>query len=238
MKSFVTYIAIVLFLSGCYSIKKEIREGKNGDAVANKIMKATGQKNWANAQIIEWEFQKKKHVWDRERKYHYVKHKDTEIWMSLETLEGVVRVDGEVIEGKKKEKALKQGYKYWANDSFWLNPFAKFFDEGTTRSIISLKNGQKALAVYYGSGGLTPGDTFVWLYDEKYMPTHWKLWVKIIPIKGYKMTWENWVEAGDGIKFSQLHESKFFTMNITNIQVATNLSDVFEKDPFEILSVK
>lgn len=230
----IIFIGFLLFLSSCFSLKKELKTAKNGDDVANKIMAATGQKHWQNAKIITWNFQERQHIWDRQRNFHYVKFKETEIWMSLDSMAGIVKIDQEIIEGKKKQKALKIGYKYWANDSFWLNPFSKFFDPGVTRSMVTLNDGRECLAIYYSKGGITPGDTYVWLYDDNYMPSEWKLWVKIIPFNGYKFSWDNW-KVVNGVNYSMLHESTFFNIQISNIKTGSRLQELFEIDPFKCL---
>ncbi len=226
---------LAVCLSSCFSLQKKLRDAKNGDDLARKVMKATGQDAWHEAQVITWEFQSNLHIWDRNRKLHYVKTKKFESWISLDSIKGVVKIDGRQVEGKKKQQLIDKAYRLWANDSFWMNPFWKFFDEGTKRSIVKLRDGTPMLVIHYDTGGHTPGDSFGWILDKNNLPTHWKLWVKIVPIKGYKTTWENWKIFDSGLKISQLHRSTFFDFRITNVKIGSSIKDVFRNDPFSLL---
>ena len=43
----------------------------------------------------------------------------------------------------------EKAWRFWANDSFWINPISKIFDSGTSRSIVMQEDGSKSLLVTY-----------------------------------------------------------------------------------------
>ena len=86
-----------------------------------------------------------------------------------------------------------QAYEYFINDSFWLVAPFKVRDKGVTRSTVELKNG-RGLLVSYSSGGLTPGDSYLWIINNDGFPTSWKLYTSNVPIGGLEIGWGGWTE--------------------------------------------
>jgi hypothetical protein len=119
---------------------------------------------------------------------------------------------------------LRTAYAYWINDSFWLNPVVKLFDPGVERSLVELDDGRNALLVSYTSGGVTPGDAYLWIPGPGDLPEAWRMWVQIIPIGGIETTWEGWTELSTGAKISTQHRGWGRLMTfITDVQGAETL---------------
>lgn len=229
---------IPLFLYSCFSLQKNsFGTPEQADILADKIMAATHQESWKKTTIIQWTFDaaNRAHIWDRKRKFEHVKWGDTEVWLNLATKKGVVKIKGKYITEDRQEY-LDKAWKYWINDSFWLNPIAKFYDEGVTRSLVKVDKKDTALLVSYSQGGETPGDSYLWLVDENYKPKAWKLWVSIIPINGYEFSWENWQTLKTDLMISTLHKSSLKNVNLSNVKGSTSTKELFgEEDPFDEL---
>ena len=60
--------------------------------------------------------------------------------------------------------------------------------------------------VTYTKGGTTPGDTYVWLFDEKGNPKSFKMWVDLIPIGGLEASWNDWILTDSKIKLPTVHK--------------------------------
>ena len=60
-----------------------------------------------------------------------------------------------------------KAYSFFCNDSFWMIAPFKAFDEGVTRTIVMSKEGNQNLLVSYASGGVTPGDSYLWILDKR-----------------------------------------------------------------------
>ena len=108
-------------------------------------------------------------------------------------------------------------------------------DPGVNRSIVEAENGSRALKLEYSSGGVTPGDIYVWLLDDNYMPKSYKMWVSIIPVGGLEFTWEDWIELPGGALIATKHQSKGLTLELTNIKGAYDYQALNLEDPFSEL---
>jgi hypothetical protein len=87
--------------------------------------------------------------------------------------------------------------------------------------------------VSYSSGGVTPGDSYLWILDENNRPVAWKMWVKIIPIGGVRSSWADWVQLPTGAWVATSHKTAFLTSKITNLEAGMSLTDLgMDKDPF------
>lgn len=138
------------------------------DTLANEMIDSVDREAWAKTGAVRWTYAERyTHLWDRERHFVRVTQDGREALVDLNTLQGVATQDGVALEGTAKDEAVQEAYAAWANDSFWLNAMNKAFDPGTTRSRVAQPDGSESLLVQYSSGGVTPGDAYLWHLDEK-----------------------------------------------------------------------
>lgn len=214
-------------------------EGETGDAadaMARRMVAAVDGEAWERTRAVRWTFKgAHRHVWDREGGFAQVRWDDIDARIRTSDRSGVVTIGGrEATEGEAlplREKA----YAYWINDSFWLNPVPKVFDEGVTRSIVQLDDGRRGLMAAYGGGGLTPGDVYVWILGDDDRPVAWKMWVSIIPIGGLEASWGGWQQLETGAWVSSTHEIGFLTLELSDIEGATSIEALVGDDPFASL---
>jgi len=82
------------------------------------------------------------------------------------------------------------------------------------------------------SGGVTPGDGYLWLLDDNNLPTGYKMWTSIIPVKGMYASWENWKEY-EGAKYSTLHKMGM-GLEMKDFLASNDLTDFgYDNDPFK-----
>ncbi|MFK7969791.1 MAG: hypothetical protein AB8F95_05455 [Bacteroidia bacterium] len=202
------------------------------DRLAAKMVQAVHGNDWDSTNVVSWDFVgRQKHIWDRKRMLAKVEWGKKMVLINLSTKQGKAFVKGKEVEGAKKDKLLNKAWSMWVNDSFWLNPVVKVFDEGVTRSIVPLKNGKKGLMAQYSSGGLTPGDAYVWELDEQYRPISWQLWVKVVPVGGLSFSWEGWQQTSTGAWISSIHEGPF-TIKVSDIKTADSIEALVGSDIF------
>ena len=174
-------------------IPKSIGDTKEAEALTDRLLTAINYPAYDSLALIEWSFPRGHHfVW--EKKINRVTVEWDEIKKVIffpNTLEGEAYVDGKLVgEEGLKDEMIQKAWALFANDSFWLVAPFKVRDPGTVRSIVQTDEGV-GLLVTYLSGGVTPGDSYLWILDEQYRPMAWKMWVKIIPIGGLKFMWES-----------------------------------------------
>ena len=232
-------VLIVLFLIFNEPLPKG-EQGRAADALAEKMLVAIHKSDWDSTGVVQWSFRDSHHfIWDKTRNWVQVKWDDKEVYVVLDELRGVAFKNGQRLEGKKADKLIKKAWSFFANDSFWLNAPSKVFDKGTERRLVKMNDGNDGLLITYASGGVTPGDSYLWILNSDGLPQSWKMWVKIIPIGGIQTTWQDWKTLETGAKVAQNHYIREnINVPITNLKAATNLTTFgFEKDPFEVLKV-
>ncbi|MBX2841955.1 MAG: hypothetical protein KTR26_09285 [Flammeovirgaceae bacterium] len=232
-------ILIIIFSWGFINHEKEPvgQSGPEAEKVAQKILQSINISAWDSTKLVQWTFKGLHHyLWDKERNLIKVSWSDTEVLVNMDSIKGVSFENGVEMTGEENQKIVDQAWAYFCNDSFWLNASAKLFDPGTERSLVTLEDGRKGLKISYSSGGVTPGDAYVWLYDNNFRPTSWKMWVSIIPIGGMEFTWEDWETLSTGANVATLHQSKLLNIEITNLKAGQNFHDFgLNGDPFIVL---
>ncbi|MEQ8926621.1 MAG: hypothetical protein RLO81_12450 [Fulvivirga sp.] len=204
-------IALSIFL-----LSEELPKGTQGpraEELADKMLEALNKPAWDSIKVVSWSYPRgHDYVWDKENKSVAVKWDDYLVVINTDTEKG------EVFEAGKKvndDDLFNTGLKYFYNDSFWLIAPFKVKDPGTIRSIVNY-DGSDALLVQYTSGGVTPGDSYLWILDKEHKPKAWKFWTSLVPIGGMEFTWENWVSL-HGAKISTFHEG-LIDIKITNLK--------------------
>ncbi len=224
----ILFVTLIGLMGAAYFMSEPRPEGTSGeeaDALARKMEAAVHKEAWDQTGAVRWSFFEEHHyVWDRTRDMVEVRWGDTRALLRTGDQSGRVwGKDGEVT-GADAEAALQTAYRFWINDSFWLNPVTKLFDPGTNRAIVTEENGDKALLLSYESGGVTPGDAYLWNVDPDGLPTRWRMWVKIIPIGGVAVTWEGWKELSTGALIATEHEGGGRVLTfITDVEGAKDL---------------
>ena len=217
----------------------EGQTGAEADALANKVLAAINKNNWDSTGIVQWTFRGENHfLWDKDRNLVRVNWGDNEVFVVLDETTGKAYQNGKEVTGEAGDKLVKEAWSYFCNDSFWLNAPAKVFDPGTERSVVDLGNGEKGLLISYKSGGVTPGDSYLWLLDENGLPESYKMWVSIIPVGGMEVTWEDYKTISTGAKLATEHQTALFgkelSIPVTDIKGAKNLTEFgLAEDPFQ-----
>lgn len=235
-----TLIATVAIL--WFMVNEKEPQGKStaaADQLAEKMMAAVNKTVWDSTHWVSWRFQNRNsYIWDKSRDLVQVTSDDITVLLHTKSIVGKAYQNGQALQGKAEKEAIEKAWNSFCNDSFWLNPVTKAFDPGTTRSIVTLADDRKGLKVKYASGGVTPGDAYVWILDENNRPVAWKMWVQIIPVGGLEASWEDWTQLSSGAWISTTHE--MLGRNIEMIQqlkAGTTLEGIgLQTDPFTAIT--
>ncbi|MGG6231295.1 hypothetical protein [Tenacibaculum sp. SDUM215027] len=195
-------LTVVYFTSNESLPKGE--QGPKADALATKMLKALNYEAYKNTRFIEWSFRGKHfYKWDKKEDIVEVSWDVNKITLyTKEPEKSIVLVDGEKVGNKE---ILQKAIDYFNNDSFWLIAPYKVFESGIERRIV-IHEGKEALLITYTSGGSTPGDSYLWLLNDKGMPVSYKMWVSIIPTGGMEATWNDWITTESGAILPTKHE--------------------------------
>lgn len=179
--------------------------GPDAEALAHDMIRAVDGDAWARTGAVHWTMFGHEYLWDRNRNLARVEWGKKRVLLDVNKQSGRAWNDGaEITDGKEREAVIKRAYAFFINDMFWLNPVVKAFDDGTSRARGEV-DGKRALLVSYASGGLTPGDRYLWILDENGRPERWRLWVHVLPIPGIESTWEGWTRLSTGAWVSTQH---------------------------------
>lgn len=203
-------------------------EGEEAEAFARKMRTAINQTAWDTTEAISWTFAgMHDFIWDRKRDFAQVKWGENVVLINLDNQKGVAYVAGEKVEEETSDELVKTAWAHYCNDSFWLNPISKVFDPGTSRALVDLKDGNKGLLITYSSGGVTPGDSYLWITDPDGLAKEWRMWVGIIPIGGVSTTWEGWKTLATGAIVATQHKGAFgLTLELTDIKAGRTLGEL------------
>jgi hypothetical protein len=225
-------VALVVFLYFTSTPLPEGQKGIKAEALTDKIQAAINQKAWDTTAVIAFSFRGSHHyLWDKKRHLVQVEWDDHKVLYNSQTLEGLAYEKDKKLTNSQKIEAIKTGNDYFNNDSFWLIAPFKLRDAGTTRSIV-MQDNQEALMVSYASGGSTPGDSYVWLVDQNYLPKAWRMWVSIIPVGGLETTWEDWETFPNNLKIATSHKG-LLDLKLENVKTGQSIEEINNGvDPF------
>jgi len=228
---------VVFWARGSEPVPKG-KPGPAADALARKIGEAVNLSAWEATGAVRWTFAgKHRLLWDRRRSLVEVAWEDERVLLDIATKGGRVFHNGLPLTDRARE--LDAAYRYFINDAFWLNPVATFFNQGAVREILQLEDGSEGLLVRYTSGGVTPGDSYLWHLHPDGLPKAFKMWVQIIPVGGVSASWDDWQTLATGAKVATRHKLGPRDIVLTDLAAAATLGELTAgEDPFAPLFSK
>ena len=201
--------------------------GISADLLAFKVEDALGKCNFEKIRFVRWRFMGTHHyVWDKFNGIVLLEYSDYEVFLNLNDLpSSKVFESKQLLSSEDGKEIVDEAYAFFCNDSFWLIAPFKFFDDGATRGIIENGNSHQ-LMVQYDSGGVTPGDIYVWNLDDDFRPEFVQMWTSNLPIKGMKFSWTNYKSFWGGIDIAQEHKYGPLNIKIEDLEMGNSLSDI------------
>ncbi|UII75741.1 hypothetical protein LV716_15985 [Flagellimonas sp. HMM57] len=214
-------LGLVIFLLIKHEPLPEGSAPLDADKLATKMLNALNYEKYKDTRFLEWSFQNgtNNYKWDKENGIVEVKWDEYTVKLDLVThASSTAEKTGTKLSNEEKEKITSKALKLFNNDSFWLIAPYKVFDEGTTRSLVTLDDGSKGLLITYSKGGTTPGDSYLWILNENGFPISYKMWVKIIPLGGLEATWDDWQVMESGAFLPKSHQLGPFTLGMGDVR--------------------
>lgn len=230
LKIIIGLVSLLAILYGVayFTFNKPLPKGSSGaeaDAFAKKMLTAVNSTAWDTTAVVKWTFKGiHDYVWDKKNNLVEVKWDKNRVLLNLNEWEKSKAFEADLEHvGDKRGSLLGKAYAYFCNDSFWLIAPLKVKEEGVTRSLVTDEQGVKSLLITFASGGVTPGDSYQWFVDESGLPTHYNMWVSIIPIGGVGASWEAWQTTTTGVKLPASHKLGPLALEMGNVATAHSL---------------
>lgn len=242
----VVLVGIAVLLVGCAACVTALlstprptgSDSEAAEAMADRMLASLHAEAWERTGAVRFRLREGRPLllWDRARGFVEARFDDgRRAQLSLDD-RAVVAWRGEArLDDDDAADAGEDVYRAFANDTFWLAAPFKVRDPGTRRSVVEVE-GERQLLVEYGSGGVTPGDAYLWRLDDEGRPVSWRMWVKIIPIGGVEVGWGDWVTTPTGAVLARKRMWNLpgdATVTLSPLDVAATLSElVGHDDPF------
>ena len=182
------------------------QEGAAAERLADRMLAAVDAAAWDTTAYVAWDFAgRHQFEWRRDVDSVTVRWGDMRVELHTETVEGSAYERGVRLDGSAAREAVETAWAHFCNDGFWLAAPFKIRDPGTSRALVKTEDGRDALLVSYGSGGVTPGDAYLWHLGDDGRPERYEMWVSIIPVGGLDATWEDYRELSTGALVSTRH---------------------------------
>ena len=98
-----------------------------------------------------------------------------------------------------------------------------------------MEEGTHGLMIEYKSGGVTPGDSYLWILDDSYQPTGYKMWTQILPVQGMYVDWNDWRDFM-GAQLCISHTMVGNKVSMQNVKAGNTLAEIgVNENPFTVL---
>lgn len=224
MKKFLAITAIIILLLGAIgwfvfrSLGMEMPEGESGDKaeeITDKMLASLNYEGFKQLEEISWTFRdKNKYIWNKKARTVLAEFDDAIVKLDFATDQHKIIKPNTLPEDELIQTAISNFY----NDSFWMAAPFKIRAKSATRKYVETEDGPGIL-VTYGAGGVTPGDSYLWVLDENYRPKYWRFWTQIVSLQGMKFKWKGWTQK-EGVWFSTKHKAQVpVSVNISDLEV-------------------
>lgn len=196
------------------------QKGPEAEALAQSMLRSLNHVNYEKTRFLEWDFNGlHAYKWDRQNHTAEVSWGDHRVLLHLKDYgNSKVFTEGAEVEGEDKYDLIDKAVKYFNNDSFWVVAPFKIYDKGVERRLVKTEEYGDALLVTYTSGGSTPGDSYLWFFDDKGYPIGFKMWVSIIPIGGLEAGWKQWKFTETTTNLPTGHKILFFDLKLNDVK--------------------
>ncbi|MFC0604951.1 hypothetical protein [Winogradskyella pulchriflava] len=196
------------------------QQGQAADQLATQMLQSLNEEAYLNTDYLEWTFKGRHHYkWYKSEKTCEVSWDEMTVILDLEKRDNSKVFAGQQeYNGKEKHDYILKAENYFNNDAFWLVAPYKVFDIGTERRLVKTEDNKNALLVTYTSGGTTPGDSYLWHFDDTGKPKSYQMWVDILPIGGLEATWDNWITTESGALLPTSHKLLVFDLEMGDVR--------------------
>src|SRR6476646_8302391 len=126
-------VLLVVLAAGCHYVPKGGVTGVEADELAHAIERAVHKDAWDRTGALRWTFHASGYThhlsWDKQRNMVQVQWKKHLVHLDVAHKSGRAWTDGVEQSGAEQARLVDESVKLFFNDSFWLNPLVKLFDD-------------------------------------------------------------------------------------------------------------
>lgn len=216
---FCTLPTLLLFGFLYLKYNEDLPNGKQGieaDKLATRMLNVLNYNAYKTTDYLEWTFMGKHHYkWFKSERKCDVYWSDFKVSLDFNNRNNSkVFVAAQEYNGIEKQDYIKKAETYFNNDSFWLVAPYKVFDKGVERRLVKTEANTEALLITYTTGGTTPGDSYLWHFDDTGKPKSFQMWTQILPINGLKASWNKWTTTESGAQLPTFHKLLILSIEI------------------------
>ncbi|WP_298899654.1 hypothetical protein [uncultured Psychroserpens sp.] len=220
---FFTLPSLLFFAFMYFKYNEDLPTGEKGlaaDKLAIRMLNALNHDAYKATDYIEFTFKKRHHFkWNKAENTCEVYWKNIRVDLNLSNNDNSeVYVSEKLYTGEKVHDYIHKAEDLFNNDTFWLVAPYKVFDEGVERRLVKTEDDKDALLVTYTNGGSTPGDSYLWHFDDNGKPTSYQMWVDILPIDGLEASWSDWTTTETGVQLPTFHKLLVLGLEIEGIK--------------------
>lgn len=195
-------------------------DGEPAEILAVNMLDALDFTAYQKTNYLEWTYRNRHHFkWEKAKNTCTVYWKEYKVNLNFNDPEASkAYVHNFAVSNERRDELIDDALSYFYNDSFWLVAPYKIYDKGAERRLVTLETGEEALLVTFTSGGQTPGDSYLWLFDSSGKPRAFKMWASIIPFKGLEVSWDDWVTTASGANLPASHDYLFFSVSMGDVK--------------------
>lgn len=221
-------LSLLLFFAFLYfKYNEDLPTGEQGEAadkLAYIMLDTLDYDAYKTTDHIEFTFKKRHHFkWNKTENTCEVNWKNIKVHLDLTNHDNSeVFVSEVAYKNDNAHDYIQKALDLFNNDTFWLVAPYKVFDDGVERRLVTTEDDKEALLVTYTSGGSTPGDSYLWHFDDNGKPRSFQLWTNLLPIDGLEASWSDWTTTDTGANLPTFHKLLFLGLEIEDIKTKTD----------------
>jgi hypothetical protein len=222
--------------------------------IAQNMMNAMGgQDAWNGAHFVRYDFivnakgnavVSRSHLWDKQTGRYRLDDKTKDgksrvVLFNTGTQQGEAYVDAKKLDGQAGADAMKDAYKAFINDMYWLAMPWKWMDAGVHLRYVGPRARKNrnfdVVELSFDHVGLTPGDRYTaYVSPTSRLMEHWEYTLE----SGNKGSWDWEYTTSGGVKLASNHKSEdgATTINMGDVHVLDSIDESYLKDATKPLS--
>lgn len=230
----------VIFITACQSLPSG-NSGEKAEVLKEKMKEAAAVDNFKNTAAVSFLFADRDRIfWDRQSGFYRVEWSSwgDDYRVERDRRSGAARIfeNGEKVTDHEERKELyKEAEKKFVNDTYWLIPQVHFDSPGAQSYYID----DKTLRITFSSGGVTPGDSYVFHLNDENLIKTMEMWVDIIPFSGVDAGFSEYKKTETGVPVAREHSLLLFvSVDLTDMKMYAEYPLEGEADVFKELRAR